>query len=330
MDYNLAFEQAFTKDFVGTISYVGTASRHLPISINTNSTTVLLPSGTTQAFLPFPDFTGASDVLYEGISKYNALQTTLQKRVSHGLNFSANYTWSHSMDDAANPLGGGIGGYRDASIIPIREDMTNSGWDTRHRFTFNAFYRLPFGRGEAHLNHGSYVVDTLLGGWSTNITYQLQTGNPFTVGTANQTNATGGTQNAILIGNPFAPGGTPDPTNKTITFPTSVRNRAHWYNPCAFANPLPASLITPFKAGTSTSICPDPTVACQPGTYPYPTYITDEATAKLFLGGRSDQIYGPGIQRMDMSLFKHFNTFEAQYLELRADAFKRPHAGVEL
>jgi hypothetical protein len=321
MDYNLAFEQAFTNDFVGTISYVGTASRHLPISINTNSTTVLLPSGTTQAFLPFPDFTGSSDVLYEGISKYNALQTTLQKRASHGLNFSANYTWSHSLDDAANPLGGGIGGYRDASIIPIREDMTNSGWDTRHRFTFNAFYRLPFGRGEAHLSHGSYVVDTLLGGWSTNITYQLQTGNPFTVGTANQTNVTGGTQNAILVGNPFAPGGTPDPTNKTISCPTSVRNKAHWYNPCAFANPLPASLITPFKAGTSTSICPDPTVACQPGTYPYPTYITDEATAKLFLGGRSDQIYGPGIQRMDMSLFKRFPIVEAQYLELRADAF---------
>ncbi|HZL28185.1 MAG TPA: TonB-dependent receptor [Acidobacteriaceae bacterium] len=315
MDYNLAFEQAFTNDFVATISYVGTVGRHLPIGINTNSTTVLLPSGSTQAFLPFPDFAGSSDVQYEGISSYNGLQTTLQKRISHGLNFSANYTWSHSLDDAANPLGGGIGGYRDASIIPIREDMTNSGWDTRHRFTFNGFYRLPFGRGEAHLNHSNYAVDALLGGWSTNVTYQLQSGNPFTVGTANQTNDTGGTQNAILIGNPFAPGGTHNSTNPSIPCPTSVRNKTNWYNPCAFANPLPASLITPFNT------CPDPTIACQPNKYPYPTYITDEATAKLFLGGRSDQIYGPGIQRLDMSVFKHFHTFEEQYLEFRADAF---------
>ncbi len=321
MDYNLAFEQAFTNNFVATIGYVGTGSRHLPININTNSTTVLLPSGTTQAFLPFPDFTGSSDLLYEGISKYNALQTKLQLRTTNGLDFSANYTWSHAMDDAAEPLGGGIGGYRDASIIPIREDMTNSGWDTRHRFTFNGFYRLPFGHGEAHLGNDSRLVDALLGGWSTNLTYQLQSGNPFTVGTTNQTNVTGGTQNAILVGNPFAPGGSPDPSNKSITCPTSVRNKQHWYNPCAFANPLPATLLTPFKPGTSTSICPDPTVACQPATYPYPTYVTDEASAKLFLGGRSNQIYGPGIQRLDMSVFKHFRTLEAEYLELRADCF---------
>jgi Carboxypeptidase regulatory-like domain/TonB-dependent Receptor Plug Domain len=314
MDYNLALEQALTNNFVETISYVGTVGRHLPISINTNSTTVLLPSGTTQAFLPFPDFTGSSDVLYEGISTYNALQTKLEKRVSHGLNFSANYTWSHSLDDAANPLGGGIGGYRDASIIPIREDMTNSGWDTRHRFTFNGFYRLPFGRGQSHLNHDSLLVDSLLGGWSTNLTYQLQSGNPFSVGTANQTNVTGGSQYAIMRGNPFAPGGTPDPTNPSISCPTSVRNKAHWYNPCAFANPLPASLLTPFNKNNG-----NPTVAA-PG-FAYPSYITDPATAKLFLGGRSNQVYGPGLQRLDMSVFKHFHTFEAEYLEFRADCF---------
>ena len=319
MDYNLAFEQAFTNNFVATMSYVGTVGRHLPVAINSNSTKVLLPSGNTQAFLPFPQFAGSSNTMYAGISEYNALQTKLQKRISHGLDFSANYTWSHSLDDAAEPLGGGIG-YRGTGIIPIREELTNSGWDTRHRFTFNGFYRLPFGRGESHLNHSSYIVDALLGGWSSNVTYQLQSGNPFTVGTANQTNVTGGGANAILVGNPFAAGGTPDPTNKTITCPTSVRNKTNWYNPCAFANPLPASLITPFKPGTSTSICPDPTVACDP-RYRYPTYITDVATAKLFLGGKSNQIYGPGLQRLDMSLFKHFRTFEAQYLELRADAF---------
>jgi hypothetical protein len=101
MDYNLAFEHALSNDFVATIGYVGTLGRHSPVSINTNSTTVLLPSGTTQAFLPFPDFTGSSDMLHEGICEYNGLQTKLQKRTSHGLDFSANYTWSHSLDDTA-------------------------------------------------------------------------------------------------------------------------------------------------------------------------------------------------------------------------------------
>jgi hypothetical protein len=125
---------------------------------------------------------------------------------------------------------------------------------------------------------------------------------------------TGGTQYAILMRNPYTPGGTPNSTNPSITCPTSVRNKAHWFNPCAFANPLPASLLTPFNKNNGNPNGPAP-------GYSYPSYITDENTAKLFLGGRSNQIYGPGIQRMDLSAFKHIHTLESQYVELRADCF---------
>jgi hypothetical protein len=55
--------------------------------------------------------------------------------------------------------------------------------------------------------------------------------------------------------------------------------------------------------------------------YAYPSYITNASAAKLFLGGRSDSIYGPGFEKLDMSVFKHFATFESQYLEVRADVF---------
>ena len=123
-----------------------------------------------------------------------------------------------------------------------------------------------------------------------------------------------GSQNAIKIGNPFAPGGTPNSTNLSITCPTSVRNKAHWYNPCAYANPLPASAITPFAKNNGNPTVPAP-------GYLYPTYVTNEAQALLFLGGRSNQIYGPGFQRLDASVFKHFTTFREQFLELRVDAF---------
>ena len=313
-DYTLAVEQAFTNDFVFTLSYVGTASRHLATAVNENLSTVLLPSGSAQTFLPFPDFGGTTNMLYIGNSAYNSLQARLQKRITHGLDFAANYTWAHAMDDSGNPLGNGIGAYRNSNIIPIRQDLTDSGFDTRHRFTFNGFYRLPFGRGESHLSHSSYIVDALLGGWSTNVTWQIQTGQPFSVGTANQTNVIGGSAYAILRRDPFAGGGSPDPTNPSITCPATVKNKAHFYNPCAFSNPLPASLLTPFNKNGG-----NPTV---PGAgYQYPTYIGDAATAELFLGGRSNQLHGPGFQRLDMSAFKHFHTFESQYFELRADVF---------
>ena len=298
-DFNLAVEQAFTNSFVFTLSYVGNNSRHLPSAINSNSTAVLLPSGSTQAYLPFPGFGSSSNLLYVGMSEYNSLQTKLQKRFSHGLDFSVNYTWAHALDDAADGLGNTIG-YRDPNIIPIRQDLTNSASDTRHRLTFNGFYRLPVGRGLTYLSHSPYVVDALLGGWSTNVTFQVQSGNPFSVTTANQSNVSGGSAYAILKGNPFAPGGSPDPTNPSISCPTSVHNKAHWFNPCAFANPLPGSQLA---------------------NYTNSTQVTDPATAMLFLGGRSDQIYGPGLQRVDMSVFKHFKTIESQYVEIRVDAF---------
>jgi hypothetical protein len=179
--------------------------------------------------------------------------------------------------------------------------MTNSGSDTRNRVTFNGFYRLPVGHGAKFLGRSNGIVDGLLGGWSTNVTFQAQSGNPMTITTTNQTNVTGGNAYAIVTRNPFAPGGSPDPTNPSITCPTTVHNKAHWYNPCAFANPLPASMLTQYQPNSAST--------------------TSEAVAKLFLGGPSDQIPGPGFRKLDMSLFKHFKTFESQFVELRADAF---------
>jgi hypothetical protein len=314
MDYNLSYQRTITNNLVATVAYVATASRHLPININSNSSTILIASGSTQNYLPFPALSSSANILYEGISEYNGLQAKLEKRLSHGLDFLATYVWSHAMDDAGDPLGGGIAGYRNPSIIPIRQDMSDSGWDVRQRFTFNGLYKLPFGRGETYLSNDSRALDYLLGGWTSSLTYSLESGQPFALGTANQTNVSGGSAYPLRVGNPFAAGGTPDPSNPSITCPTSVRNKAHWFNPCAFRNPLPASLVTPIAKDNGNPYVPAT-------GYSYPAYIADAATAKLFLGDHNDTITGPGYQRLDMSLFKHFVTFREQYVEFRADGF---------
>ncbi|MHB1793844.1 MAG: outer membrane beta-barrel protein [Acidobacteriaceae bacterium] len=40
-----------------------------------------------------------------------------------------------------------------------------------------------------------------------------------------------------------------------------------------------------------------------------------------YLGGKSNQIYGPGYERIDVSIFKNFATWRSQYLEFRTDIF---------
>ena len=300
MNYNLSFQRQMTPNLATTISYVGNSSRHLGTYADPNAVRALFPAGTsTQQFQPFPDLGGIGTIHYGGVSTYNSLQAKAEKRASHGLSFLATYTWAHAMDDtgSAGGLSTGIGD-RQRALIPIIDELTNSVYDVRNRFTLNGNYLLPFGRGRAFLNH-SLWTDEIVGGWSSSLTWTAQSGTPFTV-SADNTGPAGGTDTprANLVGSPFARGGSPDPSNTALTAadcPTSVRNRTNWYNPCAFANPLPGNLIT--------------------------TPVTDTATAIQYLGGKSNQIYGPGYYGVNMSLFKNFITWREQYLQFRADAF---------
>jgi hypothetical protein len=294
-DYNLSVQQALSNSLVATLGYVGNVSRHIELYGAPNTAPVLLASGkSTTSDQPFPGLGGVGQISYSGVGTYNALQAKMEKRYSNGLSFLGTYTWAHALDDSSDA--GGIQtaiGYRQEAIIPVIDELTNSAYDVRHRITFNGNYQLPFGRGRAYLNH-SGLADLAVGGWSTSLTFVAQTGIPFTV-TPNNSGPAGGTARAIPVRNPFSPGGTPDPSNPTITCAPSTRNKINWYNPCAFANP---------PAGTSIT-----------------TPVTDIATAISFLGGRSNTIYGPGYNRVNMSLFKNFVTIREQYLQFRADAF---------
>jgi hypothetical protein len=97
--------------------------------------------------------------------------------------------------------------------------------------------------------------------------------------------------------------------NHGVECAAQTRTREHWYNPCAFANPIPGNAIA--LVGT-----PDGA-----GGYQFYGPVTDEASAPQLLGGRSNTIYGPGYYTINMSLFKNFTTFRDQYLQFRVDAF---------
>ncbi len=297
MDWNLSVERELTNNIAATLAYVGTASRHLEVFPDPNNYFALVnPSVDPQPYRPFPGFGGTAYTNYAGMSDYNAMQAKLQKRMSNGLNFLATYTWAHSLDDAPTPLGSTAdGGFRNNNLIPISQDYSNSPFDTRQRFTFNGYYDLPFGVGRAHLNR-SGLLNEVAGGWSSNLTFFAQTGNPITV-YPNISTAAGGAARAMLIGDPFKAGGTPPPSNPNVTCAAKVRNLKNWFNPCAFANPLPGPNIAPG------------------------TLVTSHAQVLQYLGGKRNQTFGPGYERINMSMFKNFTTWREQYLQFRADIF---------
>jgi len=322
-DFNLSIERSITNNIVATASYVGNVSRHLQVFPDPNSSLALEnPNNSIQNTRPLPDFGGTSYTSYSGMSNYNGLQTKLEKRLTGGSSLLATYTWSHTLDDAPTPLGvTGDAGYRQTNLIPESMDYSNTGYDTRHRFTFNAFLDLPFGTGRKFLNHAG-LLDTLIGGWSTNTTFQAQTGNPFSVYPSGISEASGGNQHiALKYKNAFATGGTfnsPDPSLVSgISCAPKTRNRTNWYNPCSFQNPWNAN---DWKDEPEHYI-PTGTSDAHYAQATQPVYVTSLASAIGFLGGKRGEVYGPGYERVNMSIFKDFKLFREHTFQFRADIF---------
>ena len=296
MNQNLSMQYAISNNTTATIGYVGSEARHLAIVEFGDQSTELLPPGVNnQPYEPFPGLNGNVHLITDNaIENYNSLQAKLERRFSHGVSFLASYTWSHSLDDDREPLpDNNEGGDRNTNIFGPRIDYGNSPFNVNHRFTFTGTYDLPFGQGRKFLNRKG-VVDTFVGGWTSTLLFRTQTGYPFTV-YSNTPTVNGAQAFPYLIADPFKGGGSPNTTNPNITCPATVRTRANWYNPCAFADPPLASSIT--------------------------TPISGAANILPYLGSPRSQISGPGYERIDMTMTKNFKTYEHQYLQFRADVF---------
>ncbi|MGC8551109.1 MAG: hypothetical protein ACP5M4_15625 [Acidobacteriaceae bacterium] len=174
----------------------------------------------------------------------------------------------------------------------------------RQRFTLSGDYVLTFGKGKALLNRGG-LLNEALGGWSSDLVFYAMTGNPFTVSPDNAGANGATTGRAILIGNPYASGGTADVSNAGTVCVSSTKNIDHWFNPCAFANPLPGGDIPNTQTAQN----------------PVGTPIRGIAPVLKYLGSARNQIYGPGYERINMSVFKNFTTYHSHYLQFRADIF---------
>jgi hypothetical protein len=340
-DWNLAVERTLTQSFVGTVAYVGDNSHHLIMNIDANAQLALIsPSGNGQATRPMPDYGGSAYTGFEGMSDYHSLQAKLEKRMSHGYNLLASYTWSHSLDNTPTPLGSSgfdTGNAIQTNLVPFKYDYSNSPWDIRQRFTFNGLYELPFGRGRTFLNNNA-VADAIVGGWSTNATFTAQTGEHFTVGTANFSGAQGYASGpyAKEVAGEYAVGGS------SSNCATKVKSRAAWYNPCSYANPWDAGdayvVINPNGSPTSangpSSSNPTPGAVPNPHYIPNgandpntpsgdttPVYVNDLSSVLNYAGGPRTNAAGPGFERVNASVFKDFSIYREQKLTFRADIF---------
>jgi hypothetical protein len=120
---------------------------------------------TSSQYFPYLQWILQMSNLYR--SHYNALQASLTQRTSHGLSFTAAYTYSHATDDVSQNFG---------SSTPLHNENPglnygNSDYDIRNRFTFEATYAIP----------GKKTPGQILEGWRINSIVTIQPGTPWAV-----------------------------------------------------------------------------------------------------------------------------------------------------
>jgi hypothetical protein len=120
----------------------------------------------------------------KGSSNYHALLLTLSKNLSQGLQFSFNYTLSHSIDNNSQSSGTNAL-YEVTGIIcdatQPRACRGDSDFDVRQIITADFEYDLPFGHNKRYLGDSGTLTNELIGGWSVSGIPSFRTGLPINV-----------------------------------------------------------------------------------------------------------------------------------------------------
>ena len=148
--YNFTAQQEFGANIL-TLSYVGSTGRHvvqrLPDINAPGLNTAANPNSLRPYYSRLPGVTAIANFQSTGVSYYNALQAVFQRRLTHGLGYNLNYTWSHDLDNS-NSFGAACGntGYGAIPSLTSSIDYGNSCLDLRNRFAATANYELPYGK----------------------------------------------------------------------------------------------------------------------------------------------------------------------------------------
>jgi hypothetical protein len=243
-------------------------------------------------FLPNP-LTAFTEALTNGMSSsYNAMQAEVRRRLTHGLQFQGNYTWSKVLSNS------GITGSqseidRTLDFHQPGYNRTRADFDIHHTFHFLGVYEFPVGRGRRWMSNG--ILGRVMEGWQTGGLWTSRSGIPMTLasnlGTINRAGA--------ATGNPAVAVGTSD---SAICSAIGV-----YKDPGKGAFYLPTSFATFSSSGSSLGANSAMLVNATPGS------LGDHGLYK----GCS----GPNLHQVDMNFVKKQKLTERVTFELRAEMF---------
>ena len=175
--FSFEVQRELTRDAVLKIGYIRTRGTGLFQTIDGNPRSLC---GTGTSAVPCPRVDPTRGVIRlrgnRANSIYNALQASLEKRLSNNFSAGLHYTYSSFIDTASetfNPSNAEVAVAQDS--FNLEGDRARSSFDRPHRLSGNFVYELPFFRSQ------SGFAGHILGGFQVNSSFSIQSGAPFTV-----------------------------------------------------------------------------------------------------------------------------------------------------
>lgn len=214
--WNLSLERELAGGTMFSASYIGSRTVHAD-SATVLNVPVPAPGAIAQR-RPIPQLSQFNTIRWDGWATYHAFSLAAKRRFTRGLMFDANWTWSHSIDDASDP-----GPTLNEANVP--QDVRNMGaekatssFDHRHRLVLTVIYQLPaFHRAPPK---AFPWLSGALDQWQVGGYFTAQSGAPFTVNLASdQANiGLGPAQRPNVSGDPNAGPKTPEKWFATSSF----------------------------------------------------------------------------------------------------------------
>jgi hypothetical protein len=323
MNWNLTIQREIGQSLTATIGFVGSHTVHSPFTTDTSNSVgppqvIQTPAGTlwpcgphlgnpcATGFLPngqpstvFNSFVGQIRPSFFSVSShYSGLEAQVSKRMGHGVQAQASYTWGKCIDSGSN---GDIGDpYQNSpsSLIFFAPGSRNGlcDFNVGQNFVGNFIWEVPSPKSS------SAIVSHLAGGWELGGILTASTGTPFIV---------------AMDGDPIR-----IKNGDSLTYPSRLAgcnpinanwksNALQYVNVACFTPPVaPISMAaqcdTAFYSGATAA--PSGMVYC----------------ANLFGNAGRNQLIGPRIVNFDFSVFKNNyipRISESFNLQFRAEIF---------
>jgi hypothetical protein len=237
-----------------------------------------------------------------GLSRYDALNVkyVVANLGNKGLGVTANYTYSHAMDNLSSTFSDGGPGFYQLGYVDAfnpRLNFGNADFDIRHRFNLAASWEVPWMK-----NSSNAFAKHVLGGWGMGTILSIRSGSPFSLYDCTNFNGT----SCPL----YAPGVAIAQTGNSAADP----NLQNLFNYISLPAPTPDDVVNGYIVRNGGVALGMPT--CTGLEHAGCTYTSngDPYAAR-------NQFFGPSFWNLDMNFYKTFKLTERLGLQFRGEFY---------